>query len=105
MLLNRHHARKLVSGALRRALATRLPPVGLVVPPGQGIRTGPPLRREDLTAPRGAPQSRSRRGNGCDNARAEPFGGRVKAEPLGGGFPGLAKTEASHRAALGNPAP
>ena len=49
--------------------------------------------------------SRSRRGNCYDNAYAESFGSRFKAELLGGGsFPGLAeaKLEISHHVAYYN---
>ena len=94
----------LVSEALRRALAVRRPPAGLVVHADQGSPyTG--TRFQDLAAKHGAQQSRSRRGNGYDNAHAESFWSRFKAELLDGGrFPGLieAKLAISHHIAYYN---
>ena len=94
----------LVSEALRRALAVRRPPAGLVVHADQG-RQHSATRCKDLLGKHGAQQSMSRRGNCCDNAHAESFWSRFKAELLDGGhFPGLeeAKLEISHHIAYYN---
>ena len=89
----------LVSEALRRALAVRWPAVGLVVHSDQGSQYTA-TRFKDLLARHGAQQSMSRRGNCYENAHAESFWSRFKAELLdGGSFPGLAeaKFEISHQ--------
>ena len=94
----------LVSEALRRALVVRRPPAGLVVHSDQGSQYAA-TRFKALVAKHGALQRVSRRGNGYDNARAESFWSRCKAEPLdGGSFPGLAeaKLEISHHIAYHN---
>ena len=99
----------LVSEALRRALAVRRPPAGLVVHSDQG-RQYTDARFKALLARYGARQSMSRRGNCYDNAlpgttHAESFWSRFKAELLdGGSFPGLAeaKLEISHHVAYYN---
>ena len=94
----------LVSGALRRALAVRRPPAGLHVHSDQGSQYTA-TRFKDLIAQNGALQSMSRRGNCCDNAHAESFWSRFKAELLdGGSFPGLAEAtlEISHHVAYYN---
>ena len=94
----------LVSEALRRALAMRCPSAGLVVHSDQGSQYTA-TRFRDLLARHGALQSRSRRGNYYDNAHAESFWSRFKAELLDGGrFPGLseAKLEISHHIAYYN---
>ncbi|SFQ80202.1 IS3 family transposase [Hymenobacter arizonensis] len=94
----------LVSEALRRALAVRRPPAGLVVHSDQGSQYTA-TRFKDLLARNGAQQSMSRRGNCYDNAHAESFWSRFKAELLDGGhFPGLAeaKLEISHHIAYYN---
>jgi transposase InsO family protein len=94
----------LVSEALRRALAVRRPPAGLVVHSDQGSQYTA-TRFKDLLARHGAVQSMSRRGNCYDNAHAESFWSRFKAELLAGGsFPGLAETklEISHHIAYYN---
>ncbi|WP_332874906.1 integrase core domain-containing protein [Hymenobacter psoromatis] len=94
----------LVSEALRRALAVRRPPAGLVVHSDQGSQYTA-TRFKALVAQHGAVQSMSRRGNCYDNAHAESFWSRFKAEPLDGGyFPGLAeaKLEISHHIAYYN---
>ena len=93
----------LVSEALRRALAVRRPPAGLVVHSDQGSQYSA-TRFKDLLVKHGIQQSMSRRGNCYDNAlpgttHAESFWSRFKAELLDGGrFPGLeeAKHEISH---------
>ena len=88
----------LVSEALRRALAVRRPLAGLVVHSDQGSQYTA-TRFKDLLARNGAVQSMSRRGNCYDNAHAESFWSRFKAELLdGGSFPGLAEArlEISH---------
>jgi transposase InsO family protein len=88
----------LVSEALRRALAVRRPPAGLVVHSNQGSQYTD-TRFKDLLAPHGALQSMSRRGNRSDNAllgttHAESFWSRFKVELLDGGrFPGLAEAK------------
>ena len=94
----------LVSEALRRALAVRRPPAGLVVHFDQGSQYTS-TRFKDLLARNGAVQSMSRRSNCYDNALAESFWSRFKAELLDGGyFPGLAeaKLEISHHIAYYN---
>ncbi len=88
----------LVSEALRRALAVRQPPTGLLVHSDQGSQYTA-TAFQDLLARHGAQQSRSRRGNCYDNAHAESFWSRFKAELLdGGSFPDLetARLEISH---------
>jgi hypothetical protein len=81
----------LVSEALRRALVVRRPPAGLVVHSDQGSQYTA-TRFKELVAKHGAKQSMSRRGNCYDNAHAESFWRRFKAELLdGGSFPGLAE--------------
>ena len=94
----------LVSEALRRALAVRRPPAGLVVHSDQGSQYTA-TRFKQLLTRHGARQSMSRRGNCYDNAHAESFWSRFKAELLDGGrFPGLAeaKLEISHHIAYYN---
>ncbi|WP_082685241.1 IS3 family transposase [Hymenobacter sedentarius] len=94
----------LVSEALRRALVVRRPPAGLVVHSDQGSQYTA-TRFKALLARHGAVQSMSRRGNCYDNAHAEPFWSRFKAELLdGGSFPGLAEArlEISHHIAYYN---
>ena len=94
----------LVSQALRRALAVRCPPVGLILHSDQGSQYSD-TRFKDLLARHGAHQSMSQRSNGYDNAHAESFWSRFKAELLdGGSFPGLveAKFEISHHIAYYN---
>jgi len=94
----------LVSEALRRALAVRRPPAGLVVHSDQGSQYTA-TRFKALLARHGAVPSMSRRGNCYDNAHAESFWSRFKAELLDGGcFPGLAeaKLEISHHVAYYN---
>ena len=94
----------LVSEALRRALAVRRPPAGLVVHSDQGSQYTA-TRFRDILARNGAVQSMSRRGNCYDNAHAESFWSRFKAELLdGGSFPGLteARLEISHHIAYYN---
>ena len=94
----------LVSEALRRALVVRRPPAGLVVHSDQGSQYTA-TRFKDLIARHGALQSMSRRGNCYDNAHAESFWSRFKAELLdGGSFPGLAEArlEISHHIAYYN---
>jgi putative transposase len=94
----------LVSEALRRALAVRRPPAGLIVHSDQGSQYTA-TRFKDLLARNGAVQSMSRRGNCYDNAHAESFWSRFKAELLDGGyFPGLgeARLEISHHVAYYN---
>ncbi len=95
---------ELVSEALRRALAVRRPPAGLIVHSDQGSQYTA-TRFQALLARHGAQQSMSRRGNCYDNAHAESFWSRFKAELLdGGSFPGLAeaKLEISHHIAYYN---
>ena len=94
----------LVSEALRRALVVRRPPAGLVIHSDQGSQYTA-TRFKALVAQHGAQQRRSRRGNCYDNAHAESFWSRFKAELLdGGSFPGLteAKLESSHHVAYYN---
>jgi transposase InsO family protein len=94
----------LVSEALRRALAVRRPPAGLVVHSDQGSQYTA-TRFKQLLTRHGAIQSMSRRGNCYDNAHAESLWSRFKAELLdGGSFPGLAeaKLEISHHVAYYN---
>jgi len=94
----------LVSEALRRALVVRRPPAGLVVHSDQGSQYTA-TRFKNLVAKHGAVQSMSRRGNCYDNAHAESFWSRFKAELLdGGSFPGLAEArlEISHHIAYYN---
>ena len=94
----------LVSEALRRALVVRRPPAGLIVHSDQGSQYTA-TRFKDLLAQNGALQSMSRRGNCYDNAHAESFWSRFKAELLDGGiFPNLAeaKLEISHHIAYYN---
>ena len=94
----------LVSEALRRALVVRRPPAGLLVHSDQGSQYTA-TRFKDLIAKHGALQRMSRRGNCSDNAHAESFWSRFKAELLdGGSFPGLteARLEISHHIAYYN---
>ncbi|GAB3843704.1 hypothetical protein GCM10028822_00160 [Hymenobacter terrigena] len=94
----------LFSEALRRALVVRRPPSGLVIHSDQGSQYTA-TRFKDLVAHHGALQRMSRRGNCYDNAHAESFWSRFKAELLDGGrFPGLAeaKLEISHHIAYHN---
>ena len=94
----------LVSQALPRARAVRRPAAGLVVHSDQGSPYTA-TRFKDLLVRHGAVQSMSRRGNCSDNAHAEAFSSRFKAELLdGGSFPGLAeaKLEISHHIAYYN---
>ena len=93
-----------VSEALRRAPVVRRPPAGLVARSDRGRRYTA-TRFKALVAKHGARQSMGRRGNGHDNAQAESFWRRFKAELLDGGlFPGLAeaKLEISHHIACYN---
>ena len=97
-------AQELVSEALRRALAVRRPAAGLIVHSDQGSQYAA-TRFKDLLARHGAAQSMSRRGNCYDNAHAESFWSRLKAELLdGGSFPSLeeARLEISHYIAYYN---
>ena len=76
----------------------RRPPAGPAVQSDQGSQYTA-TRFKDLLARHGAVQSMSRRGHCYDNAHAESFWSRFKAELLdGGSFPGLAKArlETSH---------
>jgi transposase InsO family protein len=94
----------LVSEALRRALAVRRPPAGLVINSDQGSQYTA-TRFKDILARNGTVQSMSRRGNCYNNAHAESFWSRFKAELLdGGSFPELAeaKLEISHHIAYYN---
>ncbi|WP_394368140.1 transposase [Hymenobacter caeli] len=97
-------ARHLVGEALRYALAVRRPAAGLVVHSDQGSQYMA-TRSKELIARHGAQQSMSRRGNCYDNAHAESFWSRLKAELLdGGSFSELeeAKLEISHHIAYYN---
>ena len=94
----------LVSEALRRALAVRRAPAGLIVHSDQGSQYTA-TRFKQLLTRYGAQQSMSRRGNCYDNAHAESFWSRFKAELLDGGhFTDLAeaKLEISHYIAYYN---
>ena len=94
----------LVSEALRRALAVRRPPAGLLVHSDQGGQSTATCFKYLLARHR-ARQSMSRRGNCYDNVHAESFWSRFKAELLdGGSFPSLAeaKLETSHHVAYYN---
>ena len=99
----------LVSEALRRALAVRRAPAGLIVHSDQGSQHTA-TRFKQLLTRYGAQQSMSRRGNCYDNAlpgttHAESFWSRFKAELLDGGhFTVLAeaKLEISHHIAYYN---
>lgn len=83
----------LVSEALRRALVVRRPPAGLVIHSDQGSQYAA-TRFKALVAKHGARQSMSRRGNCYDNAHAESFWSRFKAELLdGSSFPRLAEAK------------
>ncbi|GAA4035890.1 hypothetical protein GCM10022409_20870 [Hymenobacter glaciei] len=62
----------LVNEALRRALAVRWPPAGLIVHSDQGSQYTA-TRFKALLTRHGVRQSMSRRGNCYDNAHAEPF--------------------------------
>lgn len=94
----------LVSEALRRALAVRQPATGLLVHSDQGSQYSA-TNFKDFVTRHEAVQSRSRRGNCYDNAHAESFWSRLKAELLGGGsFCNLAEArlEISHYLATYN---
>ena len=94
----------LVCEALRRALAVRQPAARLVVHSDQGSQYAA-THFKTLLARHEAVQRMSRRGNCYDNAHAESFWSRFKAELLdGGSFPGLteAKLEISHHIAYYN---
>lgn len=94
----------LVSGALRRALAVRQPPAGLLVHSNQGSQYSATSFKA-LVARHEAVQSMSRRGNCYDNAHAESFWNRLKTELLdGGNFRNLAEArlEISHYLACYN---
>lgn len=94
----------IVSAAPRRALAVRQPSAGLIVHSDQGCQYSA-TRFKDLLARNGAVQRMSRRGNCYDDAHAESFWSRFKAELLdGGSFPGLAEArlEISHHIAYYN---
>ena len=94
----------LVSEVLRCALAMRRPPAGLIVHSDQGSQYTA-TRFKQLLTRYGAQQSMSRCGNCYDNAHAESFWSRFKAELLDGGhFTGLAeaKLEISHYIAYYN---
>ena len=94
----------MVNEALRRALAVRRPPAGLIVHSDQGSQYTA-TRFKDLVVKYGAQQRVRRRGDCYDNAHAESFWSRFKAEPLdGGSFPGLteARLEISHHIAYHN---
>jgi len=83
----------LVSETLWRALAVRRPRAGLVVHSDQGSHYTA-TRFKALVAKHSALQSMSRRGNCYENAHAESFWSRFKAEMLdGGSFPGLAEAK------------
>jgi len=94
----------LVSEALRRALAVRQPPAGLLVHSDQGSQYSA-TNFKTLLARHEAVQSMSRRGNCYDNAHAESFWSRLKTELLdGGSFCNLteARLEISHYIAYYN---
>ena len=74
----------LVIEALRRALAVRRPVAGLVVHSDQGSQYSA-TNFKLFVARHQAVQRRSRRGNCYDNAHAESFWSRLKAELLDGG--------------------
>lgn len=84
---------ELVSEALRRALVIRRPSAGLIVHSDQGSQyTADDVQR--LLTRHGALASMSRKGNCYDNAHAESFWSRLKAELLdGGAFPDLATAQ------------
>lgn len=101
-------SRKIVGWDVRETmpedLAVRRPRSGLIVHSDQGSQYTA-TRFKALVAQHGALQSMSRRGNCYDNAHAESFWSRFKAELLDGGcFPGLAeaKLEISHHIAYYN---
>ena len=73
----------LVGRALRRALALRRPPAGLLVHSDQGSQYAA-TRFKQLLTRYGAQQGMRRRGNCYDNAHAESFWSRFKVERLGG---------------------
>jgi putative transposase len=94
----------LVSEALRRALAVRPPPVGLIVHSDQGSQYSA-ISFKDLVARHKAVQRMCRRGNCYDNAHAESFWSRLKTELLAdGSFRNLteARLEISHYLAYYN---
>ena len=99
----------LVSEALRRALAERRAPAGLIVHSDQGSQYTA-TRFKQLLTRYGAQQSMNRRGNCYDNAlpgttHAESFWSRLKTELLdGGSFRNLteARLEISHYLAYYN---
>ena len=94
----------LVSEALRRALAVRQPVAGLVVHSDQGSQYSA-TNFKLFVARHQAVQRRIRRGNCYDNAHAESFWSRLKAELLdGGSFRNLseARLEISHYLAYYN---
>ena len=94
----------LVSEALRRALSVRQPVAGLVVHSDQGSQYAA-TNFKLLVARHQAVQRMSRRGNCYDNAHAESFWSRLKAELLdGGSFRNLseARLEISHYLAYYN---
>ena len=89
---------------MRRALAVRRPPAGLIVHSDQGSQYTA-TRFKQLLTRYGARQRMSRRGNCYDNAHAESFWSRLKTELLdGGSFPDLetARLEISHYVAYYN---
>ena len=88
----------LVSEALRRALAVRQPPAGLIIHSDQGSQYAA-TNFKAILARHQAVQSMSRRGNCYDNAHAESFWSRPKTELLDGGsfrHLGEARLEISH---------
>lgn len=94
----------LVREALRRTLVVRRPPAELVGHSDQRSQYTATCFKNSV-ARYGALQSVNRRGNCYDNAHAQSFWGRFKAEQLdGGSFPGLAeaKLEISHHIAYYN---
>jgi transposase InsO family protein len=94
----------LVSEAVRRALAVRQPPAGLIVHSDQGSQYSA-TNFKALVERREAVQSMSRRGNCSDNAHAESFWSRLKTELLDrGSFRNLteARLEISHYLAYYN---